>query len=131
MQNSYYKRLAKIEAMANSQKAELTATLKDAYERACAENDADQAAELARRIRNKLLDETDNEMTLDRLGLTVPSGSTFTAWLAFLRGLGEKLCGAWATYRQALRDLPEQQGFPFNITFPTPPNNGDGEEGSE
>lgn len=28
---------------------------------------------------------------------------------------------AWANYRQALRDLPEQQGFPFNITWPQPP----------
>jgi|DEB0MinimDraft_10_1074344.scaffolds.fasta_scaffold12288_3 hypothetical protein len=28
---------------------------------------------------------------------------------------------AWATYRQALRDLPSQSGFPFNITWPTQP----------
>lgn len=28
---------------------------------------------------------------------------------------------AWATYRQALRDLPEQEGFPFDITWPVPP----------
>lgn len=28
---------------------------------------------------------------------------------------------AWATYRQALRDLPSQQGFPFNVTFPAMP----------
>ena len=28
---------------------------------------------------------------------------------------------AWATYRQALRDLPSQEGFPFNVTFPTKP----------
>jgi len=27
----------------------------------------------------------------------------------------------WATYRQALRDLPSQIGFPFNVTFPTKP----------
>ena len=27
----------------------------------------------------------------------------------------------WRTYRQALRDLPAQAGFP-NVTFPTPPN---------
>ncbi len=128
MQNNYYKRLAKIEAMANSQKAELAETLKDAYERACAENDAEQAAEFARKIRNKLLSETDNQMSLDRLKLSVPSGSTFTAWLSFLRGIGEALGGAWATYRQELRDLPGQEGFPFNIRFPTSP---DSEESSE
>ena len=28
---------------------------------------------------------------------------------------------AWATYRQELRDLPSQEGFPFNITWPTQP----------
>ena len=28
---------------------------------------------------------------------------------------------AWATYRQQLRDIPEQSGYPFNVIFPTPP----------
>ena len=28
---------------------------------------------------------------------------------------------AWATYRQALRDVPEQAGFPDNINWPTKP----------
>lgn len=28
---------------------------------------------------------------------------------------------AWATYRQALRDVTAQEGFPFNVIFPTPP----------
>lgn len=28
---------------------------------------------------------------------------------------------AWATYRQALRDLTSQEGFPFNVVFPNPP----------
>ena len=28
---------------------------------------------------------------------------------------------AWATYRQALRDITEQAGFPNNVVFPTPP----------
>lgn len=27
----------------------------------------------------------------------------------------------WATYRQALRDLTSQEGFPFNVTWPTKP----------
>lgn len=27
----------------------------------------------------------------------------------------------WATYRQALRDIPEQAGFPADIIWPTPP----------
>lgn len=28
---------------------------------------------------------------------------------------------AWATYRQALRDVPSQQGFPDDVTWPTEP----------
>jgi len=28
---------------------------------------------------------------------------------------------AWATYRQALRDLPDQEGFPWNVTWPEKP----------
>jgi hypothetical protein len=28
---------------------------------------------------------------------------------------------AWATYRQALRDVPEQTGFPWEVTWPTKP----------
>tara|TARA_R110002096_G_C14392862_1_gene706692 strand:- start:57 stop:338 length:282 start_codon:yes stop_codon:yes gene_type:complete len=28
---------------------------------------------------------------------------------------------AWATYRQSLRDIPSQSGFPNEITWPTEP----------
>mgnify|MGYP000226306814 CR=1 FL=1 len=28
---------------------------------------------------------------------------------------------AWAIYRQALRDITSQEGFPFNVVFPNPP----------
>lgn len=28
---------------------------------------------------------------------------------------------AWKTYRQALRDIPEQSGFPTNVTWPVKP----------
>ena len=128
MKNDFYKRISRAEAMADAQKAERMETLQTAYEGACADQDAEAAADLARKIRNKLLEESDNRMTLDRLGLSVPSGSTFTAWLTFLRGLGEVLVGSWATYRQQLRDLTKQAGFPFDISFPTPP---DSEEGNE
>jgi len=30
----------------------------------------------------------------------------------------------WATYRQALRNVPAQSGFPWDITWPMEPNNG-------
>lgn len=29
---------------------------------------------------------------------------------------------AWATYRQALRDVPQQEGFPDNIEWPEMPS---------
>lgn len=28
---------------------------------------------------------------------------------------------SWATYRQALRDITAQDGFPYNVTYPTEP----------
>lgn len=28
---------------------------------------------------------------------------------------------AWAVYRQSLRDVPQQVGFPMDILWPTPP----------
>lgn len=35
--------------------------------------------------------------------------------------LAEAEQSAWATYRQALRDVPEQPGFPDSLTWPTAP----------
>ena len=29
---------------------------------------------------------------------------------------------AWATYRQSLRDIPQQAGFPTNVVWPVEPN---------
>lgn len=122
MKNNYHKRLAQVEAMAAATKAELEETLKAAYAAACEEQNEEEAARLARKIRNKLLDNSDAQMTLDRLGLDLTSATKFIA------SLGTIFSGAWAVYRQALRDLPTQAGFPFDVTFPTPP---DSEEGSE
>lgn len=34
---------------------------------------------------------------------------------------GQTVPGEWATYRQALRDLPQQIGFPTTIVWPTKP----------
>ena len=31
---------------------------------------------------------------------------------------------AWSAYRQALLDIPQQPGFPRDITWPQPPSNG-------
>lgn len=115
MKNNYYKRLAQVEAMTATAKSELEETLKAAYTAACEEQNEKEAAELARKLRNKLLEKSDAQMTLDRLGLDLSSATKFIA------SLGTIFSGAWAQYRQALRDLPAQSGFPFNVEFPTPP----------
>ena len=130
MQENVYKRIALAEAMAAAQKAETMEVLQAAYKRACEELNEEDAAAFARKIRDKLLNETDSRVALDRFNISVPSGTSFTAWLSFLKSLGEIITGAWAIYRQALRDLPEQEGFPFNVTFPAPPEvENDGTEG--
>lgn len=116
-----YKRLSRAEAAAAKQNAELMETLKDAYVRACEARDEESAAEFCRKIRNKLLEQSDAELSIDRLGLTAPSGSTFTAWLSFLKGFGNALSGKWSAYRQALRDITKQPGFPFDVKFPDKP----------
>ena len=118
---SIYKRLARAEAMAAAQRAEQVDFLRDAYQRACFEQREEDAAALARAIRNRLLEESDSRVALDRFAITVPEGASFSAWLSFLRALGEIISGEWAKYRQALRDLPAQPGFPFDIEFPVPP----------
>ena len=36
--------------------------------------------------------------------------------------LGETVPTDWATYRQALRDVPAQEGFPTDVTWPVAPD---------
>lgn len=57
------------------------------------------AAEIARNDRNEKLSQSDWTQVSD-----VPVDQA-----------------SWATYRQALRDIPEQEGFPENINWPTEP----------
>jgi hypothetical protein len=35
--------------------------------------------------------------------------------------LGEPLYLSWQIYRQALRDIPSQEGYPLSVTWPTAP----------
>ena len=51
-----------------------------------------------RRERNRLLSETD--------------------WMALS---DNTMTPEWATYRQALRDITSQEGFPYNVEWPTKP----------
>ena len=121
MQGNIYKKLAQLEAVANVQRAEQLDFLRKAYEAACESKDAEEAAACARALRDKLLCISDKEMTLDRLPLETGSVTKF------ILSLSNILSGRWAEYRKALRDLPEQEGFPFNVNFPVSPD----DEGSE
>ena len=121
MNEDLYKRLARAESAADLQRSEMNDVIKAGYLRAKAERNAEDAAYYARKLRDKLLCESDSRMGIDRLGLAVPSGTTFSAWLSFLKKLGNALTGEWAAYRKALRDLPEQPGFPLDIVFPEKP----------
>lgn len=123
MKNDFYKNVQIAEAQEAARRAETMDFLKSHYQIACDEQNEEDAAMFARAIRNKLLEESDTELTLDRLGLPTPSGSTVTAFLSLLKGIVSALTGNWAVYRQALRDIPEQPGFPFDINFPDKPTN--------
>ena len=83
--------------------------------------DYDRAAAEVREARNKLLAESDKEMVLDRLGLEAPHGDTFSEYLSFLRTIAEMVSGGMAKYRQELRDITKQSGFPYNVAFPEKP----------
>lgn len=93
------KRVSRCEAYINQMKAQADDILEQGYAEAVAAQDEETAALIARQIRNKKLVASDSEMAPDR-----PSDKE-----------------AWAAYRQALRDITGQQGFPFEIEWPTAP----------
>jgi type II secretory pathway component PulL len=85
----------------NGQMVQFTAdeeTARDAEEQAWADGANDRAAVQVREERDAKLSACDWMANSD---VTMTSG--------------------WATYRQALRDVPSQSGFPNTITWPTKP----------
>ena len=109
-------RLARMESICNQIKSEMDDVMQRAYEQAVSDNDADRAAEMARKIRNRMLDKSDAQMSLDRIGLNT---STSTAFLTSLKNIFDN---DWAVYRQHLRDITAQEGFPFNIDWGVSPD---------
>jgi hypothetical protein len=94
------------------------------------------------------LDPNDTDMTVDNVALRKAMGDKIAPYIppspaevsgqmaAQIRGQRDMLLAqsdwtqtpdapvdqaAWATYRQALRDIPQQPGFPDNVTWPTAP----------
>lgn len=123
-------RVARMQAVFDQARSDMLDVKQAALAKAIELGDEDGAAELARSIRDKLLADSDKEMVLDRMGLQVPEGSSFAVWLDFLRKLGEALVNEWSAYRQKLRDIPQQEGFPFNIEWPTSPDAAETPEGA-
>lgn len=87
--------------------------------------DAAIASKKIREQRDALLQASDAHLALDRFGITLPDNITATTMLTafknLIEGLKKLIGGDWAKYRQALRDLPQQPGFPYHVTWPTPP----------
>ena len=71
----------------------------DAMQAESAASADDRKAEEVRSERNQLLSETD--------------------WMA---GSDVTMSDEWRAYRQALRDVPAQSGFPNDVTWPTKPS---------
>lgn len=109
-------RLARMESICNQIKSEMEDVIQKAYEQAVADNDTDRAAEMARKIRNRMLDKSDAQMSLDRIGIDT---STTTNFLTSLKNIFNN---DWAVYRQHLRDITAQEGFPFNIDWGVSPD---------
>lgn len=72
-------------------------------------------ADAIREKRNRLLAESDKYMAIDRLGLDTSSA------IKFLASLKNIFQNNYATYRQALRDITDQPGFPYDVEFPDKP----------
>jgi hypothetical protein len=69
---------------------------------------------IANQDRQNAIDKALNQ----RLSLLVASDWTDTA--SAVTRLGPKY-NEWQTYRQALRDITKQSGYPFNVVWPTQP----------
>ena len=90
----------------------LTKAQADAYKEAAAE---------VRAKRNELIAATDYQKCIDRLDIPEPSGTTFTSYKPAIDKIIDAATDAVAVYRQALRDVPEQEGFPFDVIWPEKP----------
>lgn len=80
-------------------------------------------AEEIRAKRNELLKDTDKEMCIDRLNLNFPDNLSMTNIISSLKdffdGFASISKSNIAKYRQELRDITKQEGFPYNVKWPT------------
>lgn len=87
--------------------------------------DFEKAAADVREKRDKLLKESDQYMTIDRIGISLPDTITastmLTAFRSLISSLKQATNGNMAVYRQALRDITKSEGFPYDVVFPQKP----------
>ena len=87
-----------------------------------AKKENDELAAEIRKERNRLLLETDADMCIDRLQIKLPEDLSATNLLSgikqFIEGLANIFNGKMAKYRQELRDITKQDGFPYNVVWP-------------
>jgi hypothetical protein len=62
-----------------------------------------------------------NPVSIKSRRLSLLEQSDWTDTLSAQNRLGPALYSAWQAYRQALRDMPEQAGFPEELVWPIPP----------
>ena len=117
--------MARARAAEERRRAELPEVQQAALEQAIDRGDDELSAAIAREIRNRLLKESDEFLVIDRFGIDLPetvnAGTMLLAVKGLIEGLRNVTCNPWADYRQALRDLPEQKGFPLRIKWPDAP----------
>ena len=93
----------------------------------------DNLSQEIRAKRDELLAETDKEMVLDRLKLTMPEDISMTNIVQdikeFFTSLKEIFSSDMAKYRQLLRDIPQQPEFPYNVVWPEKPKTNDEDKG--
>lgn len=106
----------------------LGADISDNYEKwynYAVQYNKDVLAAQIRAKRDELLAESDKEMVIDRLGLEISTDFTMTTIISslkkFFTALKAITNNEWAKYRQELRDITNQNGFPFDVNFPEKP----------
>lgn len=90
------------------------------------QRDREETAERVRAARNVLLVASDAQVAFDRYSFDlsdhVTTATMLTAFVGLIDALRSLTAGSWAKYRQALRDLPAQPGFPYNVEWPVKPD---------
>ncbi len=85
----------------------------------------DKLATKVREQRNRLLQESDKEMALDRMNFNIPETINMTTIIKVIKDFFDTLSkikkSEWAIYRQKLRDITTLEGFPYNVQFPEKP----------